>query len=101
MDTVLLALVTLLLGAALFGQLKKEGDQLLPIGDRIAAGMLAVPVLTLLVHRVTKSPLAALVPLPLAAYLTALAIEDRSCVSTVTCIAGLLGYAGLIAGLLL
>jgi hypothetical protein len=99
-DAALLALATLLLGAALFGQFKKGGDELLPIGDRIAAGMLAVPILALMVHQVAPTPLSALTPIPLAAYLTMLAIQDRSRLSTVTCVAGLVGYAGLIVGLL-
>ena len=100
MDAALLALATLLLGAALFGQIQKGDKQLLPIGDRIAAGMLAVPLLALMVHQVTQTPLSALTPIPLAVYLTVLAIQDRSRLSTVTCIAGLLSYAALIAGLL-
>ena len=100
MDAALLALATLLLGAALFGQIKKGSVQVLPIGDRIAAGMLAVPLLVFMVHQATETALSALIPIPLVVYLTILAIQDRSRLSTVTCIAGLLTYAALVAGLL-
>jgi ABC-type Na+ efflux pump permease subunit len=114
-DTGLFGLAVLLLGAALFGTIQKGGKQLLPLGDRIASGMLAVPLLALMVYRATDNPLSLLLPLPLAAYLTALAYEDGkppkepdkppvkrtwSLVSIVTCLAGLFTYATLAAALL-
>ena len=54
-----------------------------------------------MLHEATKIGLSALAPIPLAAYLTSLAIEDRrSRLSTVTCLAGLLTYAALLYGIL-
>ena len=110
MEVALVGLATALIGAALFGQVPRGGGDppseqvaepstrdgaksYLPVGDRIAAGMLAATLLAVVLPGAIQVGIVALAaPLPLLGYLTALAINDHSRFSWIVYVLGLAAY---------
>ena len=92
-DAVIGALVTLLVGAAVLGRIEGRGHPLLPVGDRVAAGLIAACLL--LSHwKVNTSDVHAWLPVataaPLVFYSIVLAWTDKESWFTRLILVGLL-----------
>ena len=77
------ALLTLLIVGAVFGRLHgSDGPGLKPVGDRVACGLFAVPLITVCVRLAfpaTHVAWAILAPCPLLVYVVLLACTDLGC----------------------
>lgn len=82
MDVALLSAAVLLTTASIFGRLRGPwtgNRQLLDPGDRVAAGMLVLPIIVVVSQRLSGNIYISLMsPLALYVYAAALAISDRS-----------------------